>query len=150
MRCHECGSEDHLVAKCPRRAAANDSSQNLFVDLDTADQIPPGVITSTTVLMVNEVDANVGQESGTDHWSTVSGGPPSNASTLPAAPQDPWANSDPWRRYKREQDGETGRWGDCESYATTAAHDPGSGYGRSILVHAECLQWLEWPDASDH
>ena len=105
MRCHECGSEDHLVAKCPRRAAANDSSQNLFVDLDTADQIPPGVITSTTVLMVSEVDANVGQESGTDHWSTVSGGPPSNASTLPAAPQDPWANSDPWRRYNESRTG---------------------------------------------
>jgi len=56
MKCHECGSEEHLVARCPRRAAAADTSQNLFVDLDTADHIPPGVITSTTVLMVNEVD----------------------------------------------------------------------------------------------
>ena len=105
MKCHECGSEEHLVAKCPRRAAAGDTSQNLFVDLDTADQIPPGVITPTTVLMVNEVDVNVGQESGTDHWSTVSGGPPSNASTLPAVPQDPWANSDPWRRYHENRTG---------------------------------------------
>ena len=56
MTCHECGSEEHLVARCPRRAAAADTSQNPFVDLDTADHIPPGVITSTTVLMVNEVD----------------------------------------------------------------------------------------------
>ena len=34
--------------------------------------------------------------------------------------------------------------GDCEPYATTAAHDPDSGYGRPILVYAECLQRPEW------
>ena len=42
------------------------SSQNLLVDLDTAEYIPPGVITNTMVLVVNEVDANTGNDSGTD------------------------------------------------------------------------------------
>ena len=95
------------MARRPRRsqhsqAAVDNSRQNLFVDLDTAKYIPPGVITNTTVLMVNEVDANTGNDSGTDHWLTISAGLPSNASTVPAPQQDPWIASGPWRRPGRQ------------------------------------------------
>ena len=58
MKCHQCGSTEHLVNKCPQRSQSNTT---LFIEThaplssQAAHDLPPGII-SGTFLMVEEAD----------------------------------------------------------------------------------------------
>ena len=58
MKCHQCGSTEHIVNKCPQRSQTNTT---LFIETpaplssQAAHDLPPGII-SGTFLMVEEAD----------------------------------------------------------------------------------------------
>ena len=92
MTCHECGSTEHLVARCPQRRSA---STNLFIDVQTPhrEELPPGII-SGTFLMVSPDESS--DSSWVDPWSSAAQHLGSTAQqTQHRSYQDVWRNYQP-------------------------------------------------------
>ena len=100
MTCHECGSTEHLVARCPRRRQqGSGDAPTLFVHrqqpLLSTQPPTPGEITHTTVLMV--APGNASEVVSDSSWSQVD--PWTNAQhpapTTQPQPRNPWQNYRP-------------------------------------------------------
>ena len=92
MTCHECGSTEHLVARCPQRRSA---ATNLFIDVQAPhrEELPPGII-SGTFLMVSPDESS--DSSWVDPWLAASQNLGSTAQqTQHRSYQDVWRNYQP-------------------------------------------------------
>ena len=127
MKCHQCGSDQHLVARCPRRSSEppalfiRRAQQPLSPLLSTTPQSPPnpGDVMPTSILMVGPGASEAGSAgswSQVDPWLTAQPTPIPTQSTV----------TDPWSHYQPPQ-GPPMSYGPIPTSSRPPAHPAHSG-----------------------